>query len=150
MVTLKKNNFTDYTISIIEPWIKYLETIRGFGTHTLNAYKRDVLDFLKFCNNEKHNFLAPNKQVIREYLFNLSERKLSRPTVARRISSLKNFFKFLLKDKGMTLKGVKKVLNSEDSDIDELYNNTINQKYLIKSKLNKIKNILTTIKNKNG
>jgi len=58
--------------------------------------------------------------------------------------------KFLLKDKGMTLKGVKKVLNSEDSDIDELYNNTINQKYLIKSKLNKIKNILTTIKNKNG
>ena len=58
--------------------------------------------------------------------------------------------KFLLKDKGMTLKGVKKVLNSEDSDIDELYNNTINQKYLIKSKLNKTKNILTTIKNKNG
>jgi len=99
METLKKNSFTDYKISIIEPWIKYLETIRGFGTHTLNAYKRDVLDFLKFCNNEKHNFLAPNKQVIREYLFNLSERKLSRPTVARRISSLKNFFKFLLKDK---------------------------------------------------
>ena len=58
--------------------------------------------------------------------------------------------KFLLKDKGMTLKGVKKVLNSNDSDIDELYNNTINQKYIIKSKLNKIKNILTTIKNKNG
>ena len=99
METLKKNNFTDYTIGIIEPWIKYLETIRGFGTHTLNAYKRDVLDFLKFCNNEKHTFLAPNKQIIREYLFNLSERKLSRPTVARRISSLKNFFKFLLKDK---------------------------------------------------
>lgn len=99
METLKKNNFTDYTIGIIEPWIKYLETIRGFGTHTLNAYKRDVLDFLKFCNNEKHAFLAPNKQIIREYLFNLSERKLSRPTVARRISSLKNFFKFLLKDK---------------------------------------------------
>ena len=99
METLKKNNFTDYTISIIEPWTKYLETIRGFGTHTLNAYKRDVLDFLKFCNNENHNFLAPNKLVIREYLFNLSERKLSRPTVARRISSLKNFFKFLLKDK---------------------------------------------------
>jgi len=99
METLKKNSFTDYKINIIEPWIKYLETIRGFGTHTLNAYKRDVLDFLEFCNNEKHNFLAPNKQVIREYLFNLSERKLSRPTVARRISSLKNFFKFLLKDK---------------------------------------------------
>ena len=71
MVTLKKKYIIDHTISIIEPWIKYLETIRGFGIHTLNAYKRDVLDFLKFCNNEKHDFLAPNKQIIREYLFNL-------------------------------------------------------------------------------
>ena len=102
MVTLKKKYIADHTISIIEPWIKYLDTIRGFGTHTLNAYKSDVLDFLKFCNNEKHDFLAPNKQVIREYLFNLSERKLSKPTVARRISSLKNFFKFLLKDKAIS------------------------------------------------
>ena len=99
MVTLKKNNYQDHTISIIEPWIKHLEMMRGFGINTLSAYKRDVLDFLKFCNNEKYDFLSPNKHVIREYLFNLSKRKLSRPTVARRISSLKNFFKFLLKDK---------------------------------------------------
>ena len=99
MVSLKKNNLLNYKISIVEPWIKYLETFRGFGIHTLNAYQRDVLDFLKFCNSEKHDFLGPDKYVIREYLFNLSERKLSKPTVARRISSLKNFFKFLLKDK---------------------------------------------------
>ena len=58
--------------------------------------------------------------------------------------------KYLLKDKGMTLNGVKKVLNSEDSDIDELYNTSIKQKDIIKSKLKKIKNIITTIKNKNG
>ena len=42
--------------------------------------------------------------------------------------------KYLLKVKGMTLNGVKKVLNSENSDIDEIYNNTINQKNIIKSK----------------
>ena len=58
--------------------------------------------------------------------------------------------KYLLKDKGMTLNGVKKVLNSKDSDIDVLYNTTIKQKSMIKSKLNKIKNIISTIKNKNG
>ena len=58
--------------------------------------------------------------------------------------------KYLLKDKGMTLNGVKKVLNSKNSDIDELYNTNINQKNIIKSKLKKIKNILTIIKNKNG
>ena len=55
--------------------------------------------------------------------------------------------KYLLKDKGMTLSGVKKVLNSEDSDIDELYNTSITQKNIIKSKLIKIKKLITNIKN---
>ena len=54
--------------------------------------------------------------------------------------------KYLLKDKGMTLNGVKKVLNSTDSDIDEFYNTTINQKKIIKSKLIKIKKLIKEIK----
>ena len=55
--------------------------------------------------------------------------------------------KYLLKDKGMTLNGVKKVLNSNDSDIDELYNTSINQKNIIKSKLIKIKKLIKEFKN---
>ena len=55
--------------------------------------------------------------------------------------------KYLLKDKGMTLNGVKKVLNSDNSDIDELYNTSIKQKNIIKSKLKKIKKLITDIKN---
>ena len=62
------------------------------------------------------------------------------------INTLKKI-KYLLKVKGMTLKGVKKVLNSKDSDIDEFYNTTINQKNIIKSKLLKIKKIITEFKN---
>ena len=54
--------------------------------------------------------------------------------------------KYLLKDKGMTLKGVKKLLKSGDSNIDELINTSINQKNIIKSKLNKIKTIITKLK----
>ena len=56
--------------------------------------------------------------------------------------------KYLLKDKGMTLNGVKKVLNSTDSDIDEFYNTTINQKNIIKAKLIKIKKLVKEIKKK--
>ena len=55
--------------------------------------------------------------------------------------------KFLLKDKGMTLNGVKKVLNSENSNVDELYNTSIKQKKIIKSKITKIKKLITDIKN---
>ena len=65
------------------------------------------------------------------------------------INTLKRI-QFLLKDKGMTLIGVKKVLNSENSDIDELYNTTIKQKDIIKSKLKNIKKIIKNIKYNNG
>ena len=58
--------------------------------------------------------------------------------------------KYLLKVKGMTLKGAKKVLNEGDSDIDELYNTSITQRNYIKSKINNIKNILKILENKNG
>ena len=62
------------------------------------------------------------------------------------ISILKKI-KYLLKVKGMTLNGVKKVLNSEKSDIDEIYNTSITQKEIIKSKILKIKKLITDIKN---
>ena len=52
---------------------------------------------------------------------------------------------FLLKDKGMTIKGVKKVLNEKDSKLDEVDNKTINTTNL-KNKINKISNILKNIK----
>ena len=54
--------------------------------------------------------------------------------------------KYLLKEKGMTLKGAKKLLKSEDSNIDDLINTSINQKNIIKSKLNKIRTLITNLK----
>ena len=48
---------------------------------------------------------------------------------------------------GMTLNGVKKVLKSENSDIDELYNISIKKRQFIKTKLKKIKELITNIKN---
>ncbi|MDA9657221.1 tyrosine recombinase XerC [Alphaproteobacteria bacterium] len=99
MNTLKQNNISNTINNIVLPWIKYLETIRGYGVHTLDAYKRDVVEFLKFCTDRNYDFLSPDKYILREFLSVLSERELSRPTIARKISSLKNFFKFLFKDK---------------------------------------------------
>ena len=46
----------------------------------------------------------------------------------------------------MTIKGVKKFLNEGNSDVDEYNNKTINKKN-IKSKLNKISDIIKNIKN---
>ena len=55
--------------------------------------------------------------------------------------------KYLLKDKGMTINGAKKVLNSDKSlKLDELPNNSINANYNIKNKLKNISNLIKQIK----
>ena len=53
---------------------------------------------------------------------------------------------FLLKNKGMTIKGVKKLLQNEYSDLDDINNKTIRADN-VKSRLNKISNLIKEIKN---
>jgi len=60
------------------------------------------------------------------------------------ISILKKI-KFLLKNKGMTIKGAKMHLKEQNSRVDEINNKTINTD-VIKTKLYKISNLLKSIK----
>tara|TARA_B110001452_G_scaffold101838_1_gene84484 strand:- start:255 stop:632 length:378 start_codon:yes stop_codon:yes gene_type:complete len=56
--------------------------------------------------------------------------------------------KYLLKEQGMTLKGAKKVLNSNNSlNLDELSNNSISSDSKIIIKLKKISGLIKKIKN---
>ena len=52
---------------------------------------------------------------------------------------------FLLKNQGMTIKGVKKQLQAKYSELDEANNQTINTK-TVKNKLNRISSIIKEIK----
>jgi len=55
--------------------------------------------------------------------------------------------KFLLKEQGMTINGVKKVLNSDKSlNLDELSNNSISANYNFRNKLKNISNLVKQIK----
>ena len=61
------------------------------------------------------------------------------------IEIIKNI-KFLLKDKGMTIQGVKKQLDNDETDLDETVNISINTKNILKTKLNKISKLIKDIK----
>ena len=60
------------------------------------------------------------------------------------IKTLKKI-QFLLKNKGMTIKGVKNQLQIKNSELDEVNNKTINSK-ILKSRLDKISKIIKDIK----
>ena len=61
------------------------------------------------------------------------------------INTLKKI-QFLLKNRGLTIKGVKNYLDDRHSELDENNNKTINTE-IIKTKLNKISVLLKEIKN---
>ena len=115
-----------------------------------NAYKT-IGEVAKILNlvNKRNGFLSTHTIRFWEKEFKQIKPKIftgnRRYYDANSINILKKI-KYLLKEKGMTLNGVKKVLNSTDSDIDEFYNTTINQKNIIKSKLIKIKKLVKEIK----
>ena len=68
---------------------------RGAADNTIHAYRRDLEEFLKYCNSHSIDELNVNTKDIRTYMAILSERGLSSATSARRLSSLKQFFRFL-------------------------------------------------------
>ena len=54
--------------------------------------------------------------------------------------------KYLLKDKGMTIQGVRKYLDNDETYLDDSMDININTKNILKRKLNKISNIIKELK----
>ena len=114
------------------------------------AYKTigEVAKILDLKSNKKGNYSTHiirfwEKQFyqIKPIIMNSNRRYYDEPTI-----NLLKKVKFLLKDQGMTIKGVKKILNSEGSlKLDEIADKTIKAKNL-KNKLVKISNIIKKLK----
>ena len=116
-----------------------------------NAYKSigEVAKILDLVNKKKGTlkthtirFWEKEFKQIKPKILNGSRRYYNNST----IEVLKKV-KYLLKDQGMTIKGAKKVLNTDKSlKLDELPNNSINTDYNIKKKLIKISKLIKQIK----
>jgi integrase/recombinase XerD len=69
---------------------------RGASAHTLEAYRRDLADYLAFVAAKRRHPLGVSTQVIRDYLSALDERGFKSSSAARRLSSLRQFHRFLV------------------------------------------------------
>lgn len=83
----------------LEQFGRYLKYERGYSAHTLEAYRRDIRQFLDFyaeyANRVPLDLKAINKLGIRHYLGMLAESGLEMSSIGRKLASLKAFFKFL-------------------------------------------------------
>ncbi|MDD3392490.1 MAG: tyrosine recombinase XerC [Bacilli bacterium] len=86
-------------IELKEQFIKYLEIEKRYSKYTIINYQKDLEVFLLFLNKEDiANILKVDHQVIRNYLINIYNKKYTSKTIARKISTLRSFFKYLLKE----------------------------------------------------
>ena len=92
---------SDFTQDIISDFLTYLEKERHYSKFTINAYGYDLYRFVEFFEEYSgtpvSDFGDVDKIAIRHFLGKEFEEGYSSKTVARRLASVKSFFKYLLK-----------------------------------------------------
>lgn len=83
----------DVLYSKINDFILYLEKEKNYSQHTLRAYRRDLWTFFDFLKDKGRSVVDQN--VITYFIGYLLKYGLDARTVARKLSSLKSFFKTL-------------------------------------------------------
>jgi len=80
----------------IEKFIRYLEIERNASKHTLINYSVDLKSLSEFLREEpieKIDYVS-----LRRYLAHIKEQNLSKVSIARKIASIRSFFKFLFRE----------------------------------------------------
>ncbi|MEW6365204.1 MAG: tyrosine recombinase [Acidobacteriota bacterium] len=83
----------------VASFLKHLRYERNASEHTVDAYSRDLSQFVRSLESRGRAGLFPGQVEsvhIRQYLASLAERGMSRPTIERKLASLRAFYKFLL------------------------------------------------------
>lgn len=94
----------------LQSFSDYLQLEKNYSPHTINAYVNDIRFFHEFILEtfEQDNLLEVNYPQIRNWIVSLSDKEISNKSINRKISSLKAFYKFLLKTKQIQINPLSK------------------------------------------
>lgn len=82
---------------IMNKYIDYMENEKGLASNTLEAYKRDIMQFKDYIvKNNINDSTAVNKTVIITYLMSLQKGGKATSTISRNLASIRCFYQYLL------------------------------------------------------
>ena len=86
---------------MLQRFLRHIETEKRYSTHTVNAYRRDIEQFVDFHKNnyETENLLSVDTEIIRSYIINMKDSGLENRSINRKISSLRTFYSYCLREK---------------------------------------------------
>ena len=90
---------------MVGEFLNYLTYERNVSANTVKAYRDDLESFLSFlCNDyftmarDQIDLRRVDNLAVRAYLAHLARRKLARSSVARHLSALRSWFKYLMRE----------------------------------------------------
>lgn len=83
----------------IRNFLNFIENDRKVSDNTLQSYRRDVLQFEKYVEENKLNYAKLNQEDIKEYLKNMGDIGKKSSTISRSLASIRSFYQYLLKVK---------------------------------------------------
>lgn len=97
---------------MLERFIRYIETERRYSVHTVSSYRRDVEQFSTYLINiyNVDYVLRATTEMVRSYVVSLKEGGMESRSINRKLSSLRSFYRFCLREKEISenpMRGVK-------------------------------------------
>jgi integrase/recombinase XerD len=84
---------------LIDLFLDMIAAEQGAGSNTLDAYRRDLIDFSGFLAAAGQSLAGAETQSLRDYLAELDRRGFKSSSVARRLSAMRHLFRFLLNER---------------------------------------------------
>jgi integrase/recombinase XerC len=85
---------------LISSFLTYLQTEKRYSPHTVQSYKTDLLQFNDFLQEDfELELVAVQTQHVRSFIVHLLDHKISENAIGRKISTLRSFYKHLLREK---------------------------------------------------
>jgi integrase/recombinase XerC len=83
-----------------ESFINYLKYEKRYSPHTVTAYKNDLDQFVLFCTEKVGDFHINrvDSKLVRSWIVSLMENNTAPRSVSRKVTSVKVFFKYLMKE----------------------------------------------------
>ncbi len=91
-------NLSSSPEDILQVFLEFLSVEKGLSSNTVLSYSRDMKKLFQFFQKEKIHWLKAGEEDLIRFIHHQSRSSLSARSLARLISSLKSFYKFLVLD----------------------------------------------------
>jgi integrase/recombinase XerD len=85
--------------SVLSSFLDYLKIEKGLAALTVSAYSRDIVQFAAFLDRSERALLSARRDDVRGFIQQLFANSVDGRSVARKLSTLRHLYRFLLLDK---------------------------------------------------